>query len=148
MTLNEALVKQLFINKILLKNENKELSKKLKVKIMNMRILLGKVKVKFNSECKDFVDSLKSEEFEELNNKENRTEKEETLLKELINKINNDYNAFITEKGNEEVLEDTKFTEEEYNQIIQVNADNDIVIEDSKLSASDFLEVIHTLFVE
>ena len=48
MTKNEVLAKQSIISHIMLKRGNEELSKELKVKVMNMRVILGKVRREFD----------------------------------------------------------------------------------------------------
>ena len=148
MTLNEALIKQNFIVKILIKNEKCELSKQLKVKIMNMRIELTKIKNKFDSDCQEMIVKLKPEGFEDLITKENKTPEETEEFGVIIDKLNKEYESFLAEKGKEEVTFDRVFTQSEYEQIIDVNAGNDVTINGTKLPATDFLEVIYSLFVE
>ena len=148
MTVNEALVKQNFITKILLKNGDDSLTKELKVKIMNMRIKLGKVKKDFDSDVQEAIKDLTPEGFIQLAQKKERTEEEEKKFQEQNNKLNEDYQAFVIERGKDVVDLETTLTEDEYAQILEVNADNDVEINGQKLSAPDFLEVIYSLFVE
>ena len=148
MTLNEALIKQNFIVKILIKNEKCELSKQLKMKIMNMRIELTKIKNKFDSDCQEMIVKLKPEGFEDLITKENKTPEETEEFGVIIDKLNKEYESFLAEKGKEEVTFDRVFTQSEYEQIIDVNAGNDVTINGTELPATDFLEVIYSLFVE
>lgn len=148
MTLNEALFKQSFVTKILLKDGNEELSKALKVKIMDFRIKLGKIRKSFDEDAQEAIKGLKPEGFDELAQKQEKTESEEVELKLLTDKINEEYNLFLIEKGKEEVGFDGKFTEDEYHEIISVNAGNDVDINGNKLQAADFLEAIYKLFVE
>lgn len=148
MTLNEALVQQMFINKLLLKSNDNELDKNLKVKIMTLRIALGKIKLKLDNECKEIIETLKPEGFDELNAKSDKSEEEQEKLNDMLTEINEGYAAFTALKGAEEISLDTKLTEEEYAQIIDVNADNNIEINGASLVAADFLEVIYSLFVE
>ena len=44
-------------------------------------------------------------------------------------------------------MQNNEFTEEEFGEIMEVNADNDVEINGNKLNAADFLEVIYGLFV-
>jgi hypothetical protein len=148
MTTNEALVKQNFITKVLLKDGDVSLTKELKVKVMNMRIKLGKIRKEFDSDVQEAIKDLTPEGFIELANKPNRTEEEEKEFQEKNNKLNEDYQAFVVERGKDIVDFEAKFTEDEYAQILEVNADNDIEINGQKLSAPDFLEAIYSLFVE
>lgn len=147
MTKNEALARQSVISHILLKRGNEELSKELKVKVMNMRVILGKVRREFDEDLKEAAKQLQTPEFIELREKQDKTEEEKGTFEKLLEKINDEYNSFIIEKGKEEVEFDKKLTEDEYSEILQVNADNDVEINGSKISAPDFLEVIYNLFV-
>lgn len=148
MTTNEALVRQNFISKVLLKNEDAALSKDLKVKVMNMRIKLGKVRKDFDNDVQEAIKDLTPEGFQELAQNNNRTEEEEAKFQEMNKKLNEDYQAFIIERGKDEVNIEAHITEDEYAQILEVNADNDVDINGQKLSAPDFLEVFYSLFVD
>ena len=66
MTLNEVLIRQNFINKLLIKNENVDVDKDLKVKIIMMRAKLNKYKTKFDNDCLNKISGLKTGEFVEL----------------------------------------------------------------------------------
>lgn len=147
MTLNEAVVKHNFITKVLLKSEDGSLSKELKVKIMTMRIELGKIRKEFEEDLQEFVKQIKTPEFEELMAKEDRTDEEEAKLKEMGEQIDSDYNAFVTSRGLEEVEFNRTLTDEEYFEIVEVNSDNDVEINGNAIPAPDFLEVLYSLFV-
>lgn len=148
MTTNEALIKQNFITKILLKKDENELSKELKVKIMGMRIKLAKIRKEFDEDIQEAVKGFSPEGFAELAQKQNKTEEEVKNFEEMNKKINDEYQAYIIKRGQEEVSIDTKLTEDEYNELIEVNADNDVEINGQKINAADFLEILYTLFVE
>ena len=147
MTLNEVLIRHNFITKLLLKDGNSELSKELKVKIMGMRIALSKFRNQFDADAQEAIKGLKPSNFDALAQKQDRTPEEEKELKEMSDKLTEEYNAFVIAKGNELVSFDKKFTEEEFGEIMEVNADNDVEINGNKLNAADFLEVIYGLFV-
>ena len=147
MTLNEVLIRHNFITKLLLKDGNSELTKELKVKIMGMRIALSKFRNQFDADAQEAIKGLKPENFDALAQKQDRTPEEEKELKEMSDKLTEEYNAFVIAKGNEIVSFDKKFTEEEFGEIMEVNADNDVEINGNKLNAADFLEVIYGLFV-
>ena len=148
MTTNEALIKQNFITKILLKKDDNELSKELKVKIMGMRIKLGKVRKEFDEDVQEAVKGFTPEGFAELAQKQDKTEEEVKNFEEMNKKINDEYQAYIIKRGQEEVSIDAKLTEDEYNELIEVNADNNVEINGQKINAADFLEILYTLFVE
>ena len=147
MTLNEVLIRHNFITKLLLKDGNSELTKELKVKIMGMRIALSKFRAQFDQDAQEAIQGLKPSNFDALAQKQDRTPEEEKELKEMSDKLTEEYNAFVIAKGNELVSFDKKFTEEEFGEIMEVNADNDVEINGNKLNAADFLEVIYGLFV-
>ena len=147
MTLNEVLIRHNFITKLLLKDGNSELTKELKVKIMGMRIALSKFRAQFDQDAQEAIQGFKPSDFDVLAQKQDRTPEEEKELKEMSDKLTEEYNAFVIAKGNELVSFDKKFTEEEFGEIMEVNADNDVEINGNKLNAADFLEVIYGLFV-
>lgn len=149
MTLNELLTKQNVITKIELKDGDKELPKELKVKIMRIRLAYNKVKKAFDEDLKEFVEQIATDDYKALANKSERTEEEEKAFNELNNKINSDYVEFVNQKGLEEVSEsiDDKLTEEDYAEILEVNAGNDVNINGNELKAADLMEAFYELFV-
>lgn len=148
MTTNEALIKQNFITKILLKNEDGELSKSLKVKIMQMRIKLAKVRKEFDEDVQEAIKGFTPEGYSELMQKTDKTEDETKQIEDWNKQIQEEYNEFVIKRGQDEIVVDTKLTEDEYNEILEVNAANDIEINGQKINAADFLEILYTLFVE
>ena len=149
MILNDVLTRQNVFTKIVLKDGDKELSKELKVKIMRIRMAYTKIKKAFDEDVKEFTEELVPEELKELNQKENRSEEENARMEELTNKVNSEYQEFLIQKGNEEVkdIEDT-LTMDEYSDIVEVNAGNDVEINGNKIAAADFLEIVYDLFVK
>ena len=148
MTVNEALIRQNFISKILLKNDDGELSKALKVKIMQMRIKLGKVRKEFDEDVQEAIKGFTPDGYAELAQKQDKTDEEKKKVEDWNKQIQEDYNEFVIKRGQEEVVVDVKLTEDEYNEILEVNAANDVEINGQKISAADFLEILYTLFVE
>ena len=149
MILNEVLTRQNIISKIELKEDNKELPKELKVKIMRIRLAYNKVKKAFDEDVKEFVEQLTTDEYKELAQKQNRTEEEEKKYNELNTQINSDYIEFVNQKGLEEVNEtfNDKLTDDEYAEILDVNSGNDVEINGVKIKAADLMEVFYELFV-
>ena len=150
MTLNELMVRHNFISKVILKEGNRELSKDLKVKLMSMRIEMGKIRKGFEEDLQEVVKGLTPEGYQELAQKKDRTSEEEQQLKDLNIKSNDEYNAYVNKKGQEEIDSshfDQNLTQDEYNEILEVNAGNDVEINGTKLTAPDFLEVLYSLFV-
>lgn len=149
MTTNEVLTRHNFVSKLLLKDGDKELSRDLKVKVMGMRIEYGKIRKQFDEDVQEFVKSLNSDKLTELQQKSDRTEAEEKELQELTDKLNGDYRAYVESRLKEEVtVSDKKFTEADYAELVEVNAGNDVEINGTKLQATDFLEILYTLFFE
>ena len=149
MILNEVLTRQNIISKIELKEDNKELPKELKVKIMRIRLAYNKVKKAFDEDVKEFVEQITTDEYKELAQKQNRTEEEEKKYNELNTQINSDYIEFVNQKGFEEVKEtfDDKLNEDEYAEILDVNSGNDVEINGVKIKAADLMEIFYELFV-
>lgn len=150
MILNDVLTKQNVFTKIILKDGEKELSKELKIKVMRVRMAYTKIKKNFDTEVQEFAEELMTDEFKELNSKENRTSEEEIRYIELRDVVNSEYQEFLIQKGKEEVIlgvEDT-FTIDEYGDILEVNAGNDVEINGNKIPAVDFLEIVYDLFVK
>ena len=151
MTTNEILAMQNYLTKIVLKNGNSELSKDLKVKVMKMRIEMSKIRKAFDEDLKQFMDELISDRFKELRDKpENeRTEEEKKEFEQLIAKANSDYEVYIRQRSQDEVTLNTcTFTEDEFNEILEVNSDIEAEINGVKVSAADILEAVYVLFVK
>lgn len=148
MTLNEALIRQTFIIHLIIKDDKSELSKDLKVKIMNMRVVLNRLRAEFEDSCVKKIEELQSEEFKELAQIQNKSSEEESRFQLSLDKLNADYDDFVTAKGLSQVSFDAKFTWEEYEDIIEVNAGINPEIDGKILNALDFLEIIYNLFVE
>ena len=148
MILNEVLTRQNVFTKILLKDNEKELPKELKVKIMRIRLAYSKIKKNFDTEVQEFAEQLITDEYKELSSKE-RTFEENVIFEELSNSINSEYQEFLIQKGTEDVsMIDDTLTEEEYFKILEVNIENDIEINGNKILAPEFLEIVYNMFVK
>lgn len=141
------MVKHNFITKVLLRDGDKELSKDLKVRLMSMRIELGKVRRQLEEDLQEAVKELTPKGYQELIMKENKTEEDKAQVEAWNKQVNEEYNAYVDKRGKEEVQIDTTLSEDEFAQIIEVNAGNDVEINGTKLNAADFLEVLYSLFV-
>ena len=148
MILNEVLTRQNVFTKILLKDNEKELPKELKVKIMRIRLAYSKIKKNFDTEAQEFAEQLITDEYKELSSKE-RTSEENVIFEELSNSINSEYQEFLIQKGTEDVsMIDDTLTEEEYFKILEVKIENDIEINGNKILAPEFLEIVYDMFVK
>lgn len=141
------MIKHNFITKVLLRDGDKELSKDLKVRLMSMRIELGKVRKQLEGDLQEAVKELTPKGYQELIMKENKTEEDKAQVEAWNKQINEEYNAYVDKRGKEEVQIDTTLSEDDFAQIIEVNAGNDVEINGTKLNAADFLEVLYSLFV-
>lgn len=150
MNLNELLTKQNVFTKLILKEGDKEVSKELKVKIMRIRMAYTKAKKKFDEETQEFITELVPQELRELNNKIDKSEEELEKEKILGMKVDAEYREFLVQKGNEDInlSVDDSLTIDEYSDILEVNAGNDVEINGNKISATDFMEIIYDLFVK
>lgn len=149
MILNDLLTKQNVFTKLVLTSGEKELPKELKVKIMRIRMAYAKVKKAFDAEVQEFTEELITDEFRDLNSKPERTQEEETRFAELADNFNKEYQEFLIQKGNEDItIIDDTFTMDEYSDILEVNAGNDVEINGNKISAVDFMEIVYDLFVK
>lgn len=149
MILNDLLTKQNVFTKLVLTSGEKELPKELKVKIMRIRMAYAKVKKAFDAEVQEFTEELITDEFRDLNSKPERTQEEETRFAELADNFNKEYQEFLIQKGNEDItIIDDTFTIDEYSDILEVNAGNDVEINGNKISAVDFMEIVYDLFVK
>ena len=55
----------------------------------------------------------------------------------------------MIQKGQEEVKEiEDAFTIDEYSDILEVNASNDVEINGNKITATNFMEIVYDLFVK
>lgn len=151
MTLNEILTRQNVLNAILLKDGDNELGKELKVKMVRLRMAFNKYKKSLDEEVQEFTKELVPEELKTLQEKpeSERTEEENTRLKELVDKVNSEYNEFMIQKGNEEVKFDTNysFTDDDFDSIVAVNAGNEVEINGNKVKSEDLIEAFYELFV-
>lgn len=147
MTLNELMLRQNFISKVLLKDGDKELSRNLKVKIVGMRVKMAKYRKDFDEDVQEAIKNLKPEGFDELSSKQDRTEEENKQLEAMTTKLNEEYIEFVNKKGLEEIDYEISLTEDEMNELIDVNSGNDVEINGTKLSAPDYLEILYSLFV-
>ncbi len=150
MILNDVLTKQNVFTKILLQDGEKELNKALKVKVMRIRMAYSKIKKQFDESVQEFTNELVPQELKDLNSKTELTDADNARLAELTNKVNSEYQEFLIQKGNEEILDmiDDSLTEEEYFDIVDVNSGNNVEINGNKINAVDFLEIVHDIFVK
>ena len=149
MTTNDAIIRHNFISKVIFKDGDTALSKDLKIKIMSMRIEYGKIHKIFDSDVQEFTQGIMEDRFKELQSKGDRNEEEEKEFNDYINKYNGETNEYINKRALDEVeVNEYEFSEEEFAEIMETNAEKDVTINNQTLKAPDFLEAIHELFVK
>ena len=150
MTLNDVLTKQNVITKILLANDDKALSKSLKVKVMRIRMTYNKIKKQFDEDTQEFTKQIVTEELQNLARKTDRTEEEEARYNELENKVNSEYQEYLIQKGKEDISDtvDDTFTEDEFADILDINSEGEYEINGQKIKAADLMEVFYDIFVK
>ena len=138
MTLNEILVKQNILTPILLKEGDNELSN-------------NKIKKQFDDEVQEFTANLIPEELKSLQAipENERTEEDTQKILQLVDKVNGEYREFLTQKGKEEVQlsSNDAFTEKEFDEIVMVNAGNEVTINGNVVKAEDLMESFYSVFV-
>lgn len=147
MTTNDAIIRHNFISKVIFKDGDTALSKDLKIKIMSMRIEYGKIHKIFDSDVQEFTQGIIEDRFKELQQKERNSE-EEKEFNELVNKYNQETNAYISKRAMDPVeVKEFTLNMDEYSEIMDVNSVNDVTINEQNIKAPDFLEVLYDLFV-
>lgn len=149
LTTNDVIIRHNFITKIVFKDGDSSLSKDLKIKIMSARIDYGKIHKIFDDDVQEFTKGILEPRFNELQEKENRTEEENKEFNSLIDKYNRETNEYISKRALDEVdVKDFELSNAEYEEILETNSSNDVEINGQKINAPDFLEVIYELFVK
>jgi hypothetical protein len=146
MTINEGLVKYNLISQVPLATKDGSLSKETKIKVMDMRITLGKIKKSFDEDVQEFISGVKTEEFDTLQNKQDRTEEENARLNEVINELNDSIITYEAQKKAEEIEFDKSLTTAEFNEIVGIMTD-DVKINNQTIPATEFLEILEQVFV-
>lgn len=148
MTTNDVIIRHNFISKVIFKDGESVLSKELKIKIMSMRIEYGKVHKSFDDDVQEFTKGIIEDRFNDLQAKQEKTDAENKEYNELVNKYNAETNEYIGKRAMDEVdVKDFSFNMDEYSEIMETNASNDVEINGQKISAPDFLEALYELFV-
>lgn len=151
MNFNELVSKQNVLNGILIKDDSHELSKELKVKIVRLRIAYNKARKQMDADIQEFAKDLLPEDIKTIQQKpeKERTLEEVSSLESAVNKANEEYLEFINQKGLEtiEFTTEDSFTNDEFDEIIAVNAGNKVTINNTEIKAEELMEAFYTLFV-
>ena len=149
MTINNAVLRYnlIFVMKFI--DGEYSLSRELKIKLIRLKLDLEKIRDEFVSFQQKAMEEIKTQEYEELLNKENKTPEEVKHLEEITAELNEELGKLIQEKSNEmvNVKSFDYLTEDEFNQILSVNVENNPIINGSKLDFDTYIELIYKNFL-
>ena len=152
MTNNEFTARRNVLKALVLSNDTKELNKALKVKITKALISYEEVHKQITSEIAKYVNSIIPEAVKQLQIKpsEELSEEDKAKIKEAGEKAEEGYNQFMQEFSQKECSykDDLSFTEEEFEDIIDINAGKNFSINGHELSFDKYLSIFKTLFVK
>jgi len=143
--LNNILLKYHLINSLLFVDGEYSVSRELKIKLIRYKFNFQKYFNEFNEIQQKYSEEVQTDEYKELVNTQVRTEEQDKRLTEVLNSINGEYNSLINEKLNEEIELDwyTPLTEDEFNQLLEVNVEHSVNINGTQLSGDQFVSLIH-----
>lgn len=145
LTLNNVILKYHIINSLIYVDGSYSVSRDLKIKLIRYKFNLQKYFNEFNEIQQKYSEEVQTDEYKELISKEKRTKSEEEKLNEIISSINQEYNSLINSKLSEEIELDwyTPLTEDEFNQLLEVNVEHSVNINGTQLSGDQFVSLIH-----
>lgn len=143
--LNNILLKYHLINSLLFVDGEYSVSRELKIKLIRYKFNFQKYFNEFNEIQQKYSEEVQTDEYKELVNTQVRTEEQDKRLTEVLNSINGEYNSLINEKLNEEIELDwyTPLTEDEFNQLLEVNVEHSVNINGTQLTGDQFVSLIH-----
>lgn len=149
MTINNAVLRYNLISVMKFIDGEYSLSRELKIKLIRLKLDLEKIRDEFVSFQQKAMEEIKTQEYEELLNKENKTPEEVQHLEEITAELNEELGKLIQEKSNEmvNVKSFDYLTEDEFNQILSVNVENNPIINGSKLDFDTYVELIYKSFL-
>ena len=150
MTLNDVVSKYNLLKPLKFEHNGKELSKKLKLKIIKIRIEYGKYKKSLDADIQEFTKELVSERYKNLMSIPEKTPEELQEFNQLEQSYNKDISEYMENRSQDiiENINNWKLTELEYEEIIDLNSSNDVEINGVKISAPDYLELIYDMLIE
>ena len=143
--LNNILLKYHIINSLIYTDDKYSVSRELKIKLIRYKINLQKYFDEFNEVQSKYSEEIQTQEYKDLIAKENRTDKDNKKLQTLIDTMNSEYNSLLNQKLSEEFELDwyIPLTEEEFNQLLEVNIEHTVTINGTQLDGTDFVSLIH-----
>ena len=147
MSINDALIRYNLLNFVKYTDEDYSLSRELKVKLIRLKLDLEKTYNEFNSFQQKALEEVKTARYDELVNKEVRTDEENTELQKIVAEINEDLNKIVLKKAEEEVNVNFSYlTNDEYNEFLTVNINNEVTINGVNLSPEEYVSLFYRKF--
>lgn len=149
MTINDAIFRYNLLNTMLFSDGDYSVSRELKVKLIRYKLNFQKIVNEFNETQQKYVEEVKTPEYNELVNKESRTKEENEMLNKIVQELNSECNQLINSKLSEEV-ETTWYqplTEDEYNEILNVNVEHDVEINGQMIDSTSYVSLLHDYLV-
>lgn len=152
MNVNQVLLEYQALNNISFKDGNSIMPDNLKVKIVSCIIEYGKVFNNFKQEILKYVSELNSKHYLDLQKKQSENDLTEDEKKELETLTKDNfikYDSFVSDLLNSDV-DCKKFilSKDEFNEIVKVNAGNNVVINEQEMKSTEYLEFLYSLFVK
>ena len=149
MTIKDAIFRYNLLNTMLFSDGDYSVSRELKVKLIRYKLNFQKIVNEFTETQKKYIEEVKTPEYNELASKESRTKEENKNLDKIIQEINSELNQLINSKLSEEV-ETTWYqplTEDEYNEILNVNVEHDVEINGQMIDSTSYVSLLHDYLV-
>lgn len=150
MTINNAILRYNLLSVIKFSDQDYSLPRELKIKLIRLKLDLGKVKDEFMSFQQKAMEEIKSEEYNILVSKLDKNEEEIKRLNEVTNELNEELNKLVSNKS-EELIEIRSFdylNDDEFNQILNVNIDNNPVINGNQIDFNTYIELLYNNFLK
>lgn len=147
MTIDQCFIAKTFLDAVKISNGKERLKAPTMATLMTMRIDLTNIQKEFRTYQDELAKTIKTPRFTELQEMEERDEEQEKEFKELTTSITAEFDSISRAKAMEETSFKSKFTQEQYQEIMEVNCEGKISIQGNEMSAEDFLETIYMLFV-
>ena len=150
MTINDAIFRYNLISVAKFIDGEYSLPRELKIKLIHWKLNLEKIKDEFVSFQEKAIEEIKTEEYENLVNTEDKTPEEIERLNEVVNSLNEELGKLISNKTNE-IVEINSFnylTEEEFSDFLGVNIENTPIINEKQLDSNTYIELFYKNFVK
>ena len=151
MTINDALIRHNILASLKYKDGEYSLPRELKIKLIKLKIALEKVFTDFNAYQEKCLAEVKTDEYNELIaiEEDKRTDEQKKRLEEVVGTLNNEMNELLFNKTMEkvEIPEFAYLTQEEFDSVLEVNIENEVTINGTKLDGGAYVDLIHQAFM-